>query len=263
MTKQILTYERAHELFNYDEKTGDLIWKIDRNNITKSGDLVRKNAKSPNPDIRVGNITINKCRLIWLLKTKNLPKGFICHRDGNKRNHSWNNLVDSGDSGQELTAERAKEIFYYDKETGILKRKTGGFLEYKYGDKVGAYNSNGYLITAVCNSTYRVHRIIWLIETGSFPKGSIDHINGVRDDNRWENLREVTVLENNKNSRKSKVNTSGFVGVYKYSQAGKWRAAITINNKSKHLGVFDNKEDAIKARKSANKKYGFHENHGK
>ena len=91
----------------------------------------------------------------------------------------------------------------------------------------------------------------------------IDHINGIRNDNRPENLRSVSISENNKNVSKSTRNTSGVVEVYYYANIGKWRADIKYDNKYKHLGCFDKFEDAVLARKKAEIEYGFHENHGR
>lgn len=81
----------------------------------------------------------------------------------------------------------------------------------------------------------------------------VDHINGNPLDNRRQNLRVCTVGENNRNNRGRSQGTSGVTGVSCYNN--KWKARIKINRKDIHLGVFDNKEDAIKARKEAEVKY--------
>lgn len=94
---------------------------------------------------------------------------------------------------------------------------------------------------------------------GNWPQ-HIDHINGDRLDNRIENLREVDRAENMKNMRMPADNTSGFVGVTRHYE--KWKAQITVNGKHIYLGRFDHKKDAIAARIAANRKFGFHENHG-
>ena len=89
----------------------------------------------------------------------------------------------------------------------------------------------------------------------------IDHINGDRYDNRIINLKEATTSENNRNRRITDRNTSGYVGVVK--QGDKWYAYIKVDGKKIHLGTYNTKDEAIQARKQAEKKYGFHENHGK
>lgn len=96
--------------------------------------------------------------------------------------------------------------------------------------------------------TIQIHR--WIINC---PEGlTVDHINHNPLDNRRCNLRICTQFENNKNK---KSNTSGHVGVYFYKQAKKWRAYITYKRKMISLGLFENIEDAIKARLEAEKKY--------
>jgi len=99
--------------------------------------------------------------------------------------------------------------------------------------------------------------------TGKLPEDQIDHINGDPTDNRWENLRDVTNKENQMNRKLGSNNTSGFVGVYWDNSHDRWRSQIWHNSKKVNIGSFKNKQDAIEARKQANIKYGYHENHGK
>lgn len=83
----------------------------------------------------------------------------------------------------------------------------------------------------------------------------IDHINNNGLDNRKKNLRFVSRATNNMNRFNSKYNSSGFIGVSFHKALNKWRAYSSVNNKQIHLGYFENKLDAIKARKLYNKKY--------
>lgn len=94
----------------------------------------------------------------------------------------------------------------------------------------------------------------------------VDHINHDRTDNRIENLRLVNANENCKNQKASTRNKSGVVGVSWKSQKNKWHAQIMVDGKQIHLGFYDDindAKDAKDARKVAERKYGFHENHGK
>ena len=91
----------------------------------------------------------------------------------------------------------------------------------------------------------------------------IDHINGDPFDNRIDNLRLVTQRENSMNRRLSCNNKSGVIGVHYYSSRKQWQAQITSEGKKINLGRFDNFDDAVKVRKDAEIKYGFHENHGR
>ena len=96
-----------------------------------------------------------------------------------------------------------------------------------------------------------------------FPSKFTDHINGVRNDNRLVNLREVDPIQNNRNSKRTSLNTSGQMGVGWNKQTQKWRSIVHVEGKGVFLGAFKNKEDAIKVRKQAEIEYGFHKNHGR
>ncbi len=121
---------------------------------------------------------------------------------------------------------------------------------------------NGYPMGRLDYRKYAAHRVAWAIYYGRWPK-EVDHINGNRADYRVENLREVSRAENAKNLAKPKNNTSGFIGVSWSKTCNKWLASIRVQGKRIGLGFFDNKDDAIAARKAANVKYGFHQNHGR
>jgi hypothetical protein len=163
-----------------------------------------------------------------------------------------------------LTQELVRELFHYDVATGILTNRVnrGGLA--KQGERAGCvHTANGYRNVLVLGKLYGEHRIIWMYVTGSFPQDQLDHINGIRDDNRIANLREVTNQENGKNRRKHNTNTSGHAGVSWHRAANKWQAQIRADGRAKHLGYFTNIEDAILARQAANIQYGFHQNHGR
>ncbi|ECB4859610.1 HNH endonuclease, partial [Salmonella enterica subsp. enterica serovar Lexington] len=99
------------------------------------------------------------------------------------------------------------------------------------------------------------NRLAWLFVTGMFPNGVIDHINRVRDDNRFSNLRDISVAENNLNKSIRLDNKSGTPGVNWDIKRGKWRVTGQINRKQKHLGYFKNIDDAIEARRIFCRKY--------
>lgn len=103
-----------------------------------------------------------------------------------------------------------------------------------------------------------LHRKIVGAKEGEF----VDHISGAVYDNTKANLRIVSKKDNNKNCSLGKNNTTGYVGV-ELMQNGKFIAAITVDYKKIHLGVFDSIDDAVKARLEAETIYGFHKNHGR
>lgn len=153
-----------------------------------------------------------------------------------------------------------KEIklsFEYDPKTGIVWRirKRCPWKGYKkVREKVGT-NSHGYIATRFQGKSFHVHRIAWFLKTGKFPEKfmDIDHINGIKDDNRWSNLRLAKRGENNMNSGNPSNNTTGQKGVH--PTRGRWFARIKVDGKIIHLGVFLKFEDAVEARKQAEKKY--------
>ncbi|HDD9014168.1 TPA: HNH endonuclease [Escherichia coli] len=122
---------------------------------------------------------------------------------------------------------------------------------------------NGYWCIRYAGTLHYAHRIIWEMFNGPIPEGhQIDHIWHDRLDNRIENLRLVTVTENNRNQSKFKTNKSGVTGVHWDKKRKKWVVTIWNNNKIKYLGGFENIVDAIAVRKSAEMELGYHENHG-
>ncbi len=156
---------------------------------------------------------------------------------------------------QELTAEYLRSILHYDPDTGIFTWKVRTSNRVKVGDIAGSQDGQGYLQVRVQSRDYLAHRLAWLYIRGEWPKDQIDHINRNRSDNRIANLREVTNKQNGQNASKSRSNTSGYPGIYWYKPYSKWRARITHNYKDIHLGYFSILEDAIAARKAAEKLY--------
>jgi len=161
-----------------------------------------------------------------------------------------------------LTQKYLKELLHYDPETGIFTRLTKPANRVNIGDIAGSLRPDGYLEIGVKGSRYLSHRLAFLYMTGEFPDKGIDHVNHQRGDNRWNNIRCATQQKNMRNASKSKANTSGVTGVYWRKDRNRWRAMIKVDNKQIYLGMFIDLEDAANARKLANKKYGFHENHG-
>jgi hypothetical protein len=177
-----------------------------------------------------------------------------------------------------LTYEIAKIFFNYDDSTGILTRNHVDAKWYKVASTCKRDNSMyagkeaGFLETDRHGKKYRkvkfkgtaffVHRIIWLIKTGSMPSKEIDNINGNGLDNRWVNLREVSHKTNGMNMNKSKANKSGFTGVSFSKAKNKWVAQIRANGKQTYLGAYASLSEAIAARKAANIIHGYHVNHG-
>lgn len=159
------------------------------------------------------------------------------------------------------------DILDYDAKTGALSWRVSPNNRIKIGSQAGGLNPvTGYLHVKVLKRNRLAHRIIWDMhnpENIVLPGEEIDHINHDKTDNRIENLRKVSGAVNQRNRPQHCDNTSGITGVCWYKRYKCWRVQIRANGKPKHIGYFENFEDAVAARKAAEVKYGFHENHGK
>ena len=165
-----------------------------------------------------------------------------------------------------ITQDRLKELLHYCPETGVFTWLVSGTGR-RSGLEAGRVNRNtitgkSYRYLKIHSHLYLEHRLAFLYMTGEFPEEQVDHIDGNGCNNVWTNIRAVTGFENQKNARISSNNTSGAVGVSWHKARKTWVSYITSEGKTKHLGLFHNKEDAIAARKAAEVFYGFHENHG-
>lgn len=164
-----------------------------------------------------------------------------------------------------------RQLLSYDPDTGKLfwkKRDRSWFstnrghaiwnARYSETEAFTCYDAYGYKQGNLFNRRTKAHRLIWAYENGDWPEHDVDHINGVRDDNRIANLRAVTRLANLRNCCVRSDNTSGIVGVDQKPD-GKWRARIGV----KLVGTFATKDEAISARRAAEVAHGFHPNHGR
>ena len=162
---------------------------------------------------------------------------------------------------KELTQERLKELLDYDPVTGLFVRKVerGG---QKAGVVAGNIDNLGYIRVNVDYKAYRCHRLAFLFMEGVFPPDQVDHINHDRTDNRWDNLRHVTVQENQRHCAIRSTNKSGVTGVHWNKEKESWDSYINVDMKRIHLGRTSDKEEAIRWRKAAEVKYGFSPYHG-
>ena len=125
------------------------------------------------------------------------------------------------------------------------------------GNIASVRHTCNYLKVTICDVQYLAHRLAILYMSGSFPEDATDHINGVRDDNRWCNLRTVTRKQNSRNCKLGKDNTSGHSGVV--AVKNRWLVAISSHS----VGSFKDKGSAILARRIAEVIFGYHPNHGR
>jgi hypothetical protein len=144
----------------------------------------------------------------------------------------------------ELTQERLKELFDYDKITGVFVR-IKSVSNTKVGDVVKKKDSHGHLQVRIDGKQYSAHRLVWLFLFGKWPSGQIDHINGVRSDNRLENLRDVNATINAQNIHNARSDSkTKLLGAAFHKASGKYVAQISVDKKIKHLGLFSTPEEA-------------------
>ena len=159
-----------------------------------------------------------------------------------------------------LTQSKLKELLHYSPDTGVFIWVSDCNNNIKIGELAGCVNPSGYVNIVIFGRSYKAHRLSWLFMTGVFPSDQIDHINRVRYDNRWSNLRSVSRLENSRNKNLYIKNKSGVSGVCPpKGKVKKWRTFITVNTVQIHLGYFVDRFEAICARKSAEIKYNYRE----
>jgi len=168
-----------------------------------------------------------------------------------------------GETGVVIAIEELRKVLSYDPETGRLTWRSDMGNRVKAGGAAGTLGLNGYRQVVARRRRYYAHRVAWALYHGEWPAGQIDHINGIRTDNRIANLRDVTHAENARNKMMVSANTSGRTGVVWHKGAGKWMAQITISYRPIYLGLFAEFEEACAARESAEREHGFHKGHGK
>jgi len=155
-------------------------------------------------------------------------------------------------------------LFRYDHVTGKLFNRIARASRSPAGREAGSPTPDGYRTVMAMGARALTHRIVWEMFRGAVrDRLEIDHINGDKSDNRLANLRVVDRRENSRNKSINKNNTSGALGVSWHSQNQKWRAYIMVDFKQVSLGLFTELSAAVKARKRAEVKYGFHSNHGR
>ncbi len=140
----------------------------------------------------------------------------------------------------------------YDPKTGHFTHITKSKHK-EAGEIAGYVGSNGYRAIYLNSEIYYAHRLAFLYMTGSFPEDHVDHINHIKTDNSWVNLRDCTQAENNRNSSIRKDNKSGVKGVCWNPSSKKWFAYISANKTRHKLGLFDSLEDAAKVVAEARK----------
>lgn len=144
-----------------------------------------------------------------------------------------------------LTAEALREVLDYDKDSGLFTWKKPTSLRVSIGEIAGARMAAGYISIGLYGTKHYAHRLAWLHAYGMAPSLHVDHINGVKHDNRLCNLRDVGRSTNLQNMMaKPKSSKSPLFGATFDAGRSKWTAQIKVNGKNIHLGRFETAEEA-------------------
>jgi hypothetical protein len=148
-----------------------------------------------------------------------------------------------------------RELLHYDSATGEFRWRKPMSRSVQAGDVAGALDKRGYRKVTVERRQYAAHQLAWLYMRGKWCSVVIDHRDGNPFNNRWDNLRRATVSQNNANRRVQRNNACGFKGVRR--EWRRWRARISKNGRTCHLGSFATPEEAHTAYVAAARKlYG-------
>ena len=142
--------------------------------------------------------------------------------------------------------EELKRHFVYNPETGEFTRVNG-----RLKTPVRSINARGYQVLSIGGKSFYGHRLAWLYVHGVWPENTIDHINGIKSDNRIANLRDVCELANHQNIKHKKPSRSGVLGAIYCPMTGRYKAAIKVDGVSVWLGRFDTPQEAHDAFVSA------------
>lgn len=165
------------------------------------------------------------------------------------------------------TPEQLRKLLRYDPDSGLLFWRFRDSSFFRSDASAAAWNGKhankiaftaemiGYKVGTIFGRRHLAHRVAWAIYHGEWPADQIDHINGVRSDNRLINMRQSTQQENCCNMPRQSNNTSGYKGVRRYRDGVRWQAVINHLGKPLWLGLYATAEDAHAAYCEAAQKY--------
>lgn len=174
-----------------------------------------------------------------------------------------------------MEVEDLRQLLSYNPETGELVWLTRDESWFKKAADAKGWNKKyagtkafqtlhyGYLHGHIFKKHYFAHRVAWAIHYGSWPTGQIDHVNGLRSDNRIANLRDVSHSDNQKNAKLRHDNKAGMPGIDWKKHVSSWRVRVSREGKRHLVGYFKNLDEAVAARKMAQSSAAYHTNHGR
>jgi hypothetical protein len=213
----MLTLELLKQRLDYDQTTGEFRWAtVLPKSSAKIGDLAGSTDKTGRLQLRIDGTRYYGHQLAWMYSCGSMPKLPILHKNGNFADNRLANLELCLDCTKPMSAELLKELFVYDHTTGEFRRRGSVGGSTRAGEIVGhVHGKRGYKVILIAGKSYQAHRLAWWYMAGVEPTGEVDHINGCRSDNRWDNLRLATKEQNQHNAKLRTDNTSGTKGMYR------------------------------------------------
>lgn len=260
--KERPTQDRIKELFHYDPETGIFIRKISRGG-RHDGKYGRQGAGRISELgyvlLMIDGTNYIAGQVAWAYVHGAWPAARIKYIDGDKLNNRIDNIrihdrAKETIKADTLTAERLRELLHYEPKTGHFTWRINNSVA-KPGERAGTVDGHGYRAIGLDYKKYLEHILAFFYMTGEYPASDIDHKNGIRSDNRWENLTVATKSENGHNKGLHPRSKTGHAGVYKHGN--KFRARIQLEGKTHDIGLFSSIEDAVLARAEAVAKLGI------
>lgn len=152
-------------------------------------------------------------------------------------------------SKRDVTQEQVLAHFIYDAPTGrLLYRNTKGYKQ-TTGKSAGTIDPCGYRRIHFGQHQFMAGHVVWMYHKGQWPSVTVDHTNGIRSDDRIENIREATLVENTRNRTPWRTGISGFKGVKAQAKGMgrvRYQARIKTSDGPRHLGTYDSPEEAAR-----------------
>ena len=250
-----MTQQELFSHVTYDPVTGIMTRLSTRSNAATI---------TANTSVRINNVNYSGAKLAWLYVTGAFPTYDLFTVDGTS-DLRFANLAESYSlQDVEVTQAFLHKYFTYDPDTGHLTYRLRFSKSTPLGCVAGSVQGTlpnaGYVVITILGKNYPAHRLIWCYVHGQFPDKQIDHIDHDRTNNRISNLRLADNHTNMKNKSLYVTNTTGYSGVT--SHGDNWKARIGVNGTKVLLGVFTTFNEAVAARKAAEKLLNYHKNHG-
>jgi hypothetical protein len=251
-----LTHERLLEVLKYNSATGIFAWLVTRGRARKGG-VAGYIGPHGDMSIRIDGTMYAALRLTHFYENGHWPAGAVIPADEDLDNARIANLrvvpeistAELPKRRSDLTIELIRKLSFY--EGGRLFWACHCHQAHiRFGMEAGRMSSQGYRVIMIAGIEYPAHRIAWAHHHGKWPKNETDHKNGIRNDNRIENLRDATYSQNCANRKIDERNKTGVKGIYVRGDNGTFR----VKCNRKNIGSFKTIQEAIIARFEAEKR---------